>query len=343
VAAAALSAQRTRTSKPLRERLIVMLADGEFHSGARLAATLAVSRTAVWKALQGISELGLELHSVPKRGYRLSQSIETLSRPRIEKALSADARSRLRKLEVLALTESTNSRLFAVTDLPPGSADVCIAEFQSAGRGRRGRSWTAPYGGGLCLSLSWQFSDSPRQIGALSLATGVGVLRALREQGVGGVDLKWPNDIIAQGRKLGGILIELRAETAGPAYVVLGIGLNVQLSRPARRAIEASGVAAVDLVEMSAPTEARRNQLAARIISRVIEVLMDFQQQGFGPFMNEWRDADVLAGKAVRVLVGEQTHRGIAQGIDEDGALMLETPTGLMRFVSGEVSVRAGE
>jgi BirA family transcriptional regulator, biotin operon repressor / biotin---[acetyl-CoA-carboxylase] ligase len=319
-----------------------MLADGEFHSGAALAARLGVSRTAVWKVLHGISELGLEVHSVPKRGYRLSQPVETLARTRIEKKLSADTRLRVRKLEVLAEIESTNSRLFAVTDLPMGRADVCIAEFQSAGRGRRGRSWTAPYGGALCLSLSWQFPESPRQIGALSLATGVGVLRALREQGVGGIGLKWPNDILSGGRKLGGILIELRAETAGPAYVVLGIGLNFRLSTQARRAIQASGVAAVDLAEVGALSKTGRNILAAAIINRLVEVLTEFQQQGFRPFMNEWRDADTLRGEPIRVLVGEQTQRGIARGIDEDGALMLETPTGLQRFVSGEISVRSG-
>ena len=188
--------------------------------------------------------------------------------PRIERKLSADARSRVRKLEVLAVTESTNSRLFALSDLPAGRADVCIAEFQSAGRGRRGRSWTAPYGGGLCLSVSWQFADSPKQVGALSLATGVGVLRALREQGVGGIGLKWPNDIVCRGRKLGGILIELRTETAGPAYVVLGVGLNFHLSKQAQRAIQASGVAAVDLAEIGASATTGRNLLAAGIINQ---------------------------------------------------------------------------
>jgi BirA family transcriptional regulator, biotin operon repressor / biotin---[acetyl-CoA-carboxylase] ligase len=342
VVAAALSARRARSSVTLREQLIRLLADGEFHSGARLAARLGVSRTAVWKVLHGISELGLEVHSVPKRGYRLSQAIETLSQTRIESRLSRDSLSRVRKLEVLAEIESTNSRLFAVSDLPTGRADVCIAEFQSAGRGRRGRSWTAPYGGGLCLSLSWQFPESPRQIGALSLATGVGVLRALSEQGVGGIGLKWPNDILCGGRKLGGILIELRAETAGPAYVVLGIGLNFRLSKQARRAIQASGVAAVDLAEIGALATTSRNMLAAAIVNRLLEVLAEFQQQGFRTFMNEWRDADALAGEPIRVLLGEQTQQGIARGIDEDGALMLETPTGLLRFVSGEISVRAG-
>jgi BirA family biotin operon repressor/biotin-[acetyl-CoA-carboxylase] ligase len=308
----------------------------------RLAAALGVSRTAVWKALHGISELGLELHSVPKRGYRLSQPIEALTRSRIEKQLPTGVRQRVRKLEILTEVDSTNSHLFAVSDLTPGQADVCVAEFQSAGRGRRGRSWTAPYGAGLCLSVSWQFPETPRQVGALSLATGVAVLRALRQHGATDVGLKWPNDIVYQGRKLGGILIELRAETAGPAYVVLGVGLNFRLSSRTRQVIESGGVAPVDLSEIGAASAAGRNVIAAEVINRMLESLCQFQQHGFAPFMNEWRDADALAGEAVRVLAGEQTQRGIARGIDAEGALMLETPAGLMRFISGEVSVRAG-
>jgi BirA family biotin operon repressor/biotin-[acetyl-CoA-carboxylase] ligase len=302
-----------------------------------------VSRTAVWKALHGISDLGLELHSVPKRGYRLPQPIEPVTRARMQKDLSASARERIRQFEIFDAIESTNSHLFARTELPAGRTDVCIAEYQSAGRGRRGRSWTAPYGSGLCLSMNWQFPDTPRQIGALSLAVGVGVLRALRAAKLGEVGLKWPNDVVSGGRKLGGILIELRAESAGPAYVVLGLGLNFHLSTQARRTIQTSGVAPVDLAELRSAAAPSRNALAAAIISQLTEVLAEFQQHGFRPFMSEWREVDALAGKAVRVLVGAETHGGIARGIDEDGALMLETPAGLMRFVSGEVSVRAAE
>jgi BirA family biotin operon repressor/biotin-[acetyl-CoA-carboxylase] ligase len=332
-----------RRGASLRQRLIELLADGEFHSGARLAASLRVSRTAVWKALHGMSALGLDLHSVPRRGYRLPRPIEILTRARIHKQLSAAASERIRQLEIFDEIASTNSHLFARTDLPAGRADVCIAEYQSAGRGRRGRGWTAPYGSGLCLSMSWQFPDTPRHVGALSLAAGVGVLRALRAAALGEIGLKWPNDVVFGGRKLGGILIELRAETAGPAYVVLGLGLNFQLSPHARRAIQASGVAPVDLAEIQPAAVPGRNALAAAIVSQLVEVFVRFQQQGFHPFMAEWREADALAGKAVRVLAGEATQGGIARGIDEEGALMLETPAGLKRFVSGEVSVRAAE
>jgi BirA family biotin operon repressor/biotin-[acetyl-CoA-carboxylase] ligase len=324
----------------LRDRLIGLLADGKFHSGERLARQLGVSRTAVWKHLQSVGELGLDLHKVPNRGYRLARPVELLSKELIARRLSARARGKLRTLTVLRHTDSTNSRLLAISDLPAGRADVCLAEHQSAGRGRRGRKWLAPFGGGICLSLSWTFSEPPRQLGALSLAVGVALLRALESRGAGSVRLKWPNDVLVSGRKLGGILCELRAEAGGPAYVVIGVGLNARLSEPARRAIAASGTDAIDLDEAAGRKKMSRNAVSAAIIEQLLIVLEEFAQSGITAFVNEWRHADALHGAAVRVMVGETLHRGLARGIDADGALMLETPSGLLRFISGEVSLR---
>lgn len=324
----------------LREQLIRLLADGEFHSGERLARSLGVSRTAVWKHLQAVGAFGLELHKVPNRGYRLAQPIDLLSKAVIARHIPARTRRKLRSLEVKLHTESTNSRLLALTDLPGGKADVCIAEHQSAGRGRRGREWLAPFGGGICLSLSWSFPEPPRQLSALSLAVGVALRRALESSGTEGVRLKWPNDVLVNGRKLGGILCELRAEAAGPAYVVIGIGLNAHLTESARRAIAATGVEAIDLNEVAGKKKAGRNSVCAAIIDELIAALEEFQRSGLQTFVNDWRHADALHGAAVRVTLGESIHRGLARGIDVDGALMLETPGGLLRFISGEVSVK---
>src|SRR5688572_11380324 len=179
--------------QPLRDRLIPLLADGEFHSGEQLARHLGVTRTAIWKALNGLAELGFELHRVPKRGYRVAQSIELLDKRAIERGLSAGSRELLRHLDIHLRTDSTNARLLGSDDLPPGSADVCLAEYQTAGRGRRGRNWIAPFGSSLCFSVSWLFPETPPQLSALSLAAGVGVLRALRQFDVKGLQLKWPN------------------------------------------------------------------------------------------------------------------------------------------------------
>jgi BirA family biotin operon repressor/biotin-[acetyl-CoA-carboxylase] ligase len=322
----------------LRERLIGLLADGEFHSGEHLARSLGVSRTAVWKHLQGFGELGLEVHKVQKRGYRLAQPIDLLDAQAIQRLVSPDCRRRLRSLDVLSQTDSTNSRLLAVSDLPAGKADVCVAEFQAAGRGRRGRDWIAPFGGAICLSLGWMFPESPRQLSALSLAVGVAVLRALERFDARDTGLKWPNDVLVAGRKVGGILCELRAEAGGPAHVVIGVGLNVRLGALARRAIAATGVQAADLDD--AHISARRDAVVAALIEELIAALDAFQREGLLPFIQAWRDADALHGAETQVVIGKAQHRGIARGIDADGALMLETPAGVLRFVSGEVSVR---
>jgi len=324
----------------LRQRLIGLLADGKFHSGERLARSLGVSRTAVWKHLQAVGEFGLELHKVPNRGYRLAQPIDLLSKEAILRRIPAPTRRKLRSLKVLLQTDSTNARLLALSDLPAGKADVCIAEHQTAGRGRRGRVWLAPFGSGICLSLSWLFPEPPRQLSALSLAVGVALLRALESRGAEKVQLKWPNDVLADGRKLGGILCELRAESAGPAYVAIGVGLNARLTAATRREIAASGVEAADLNDVLDAKKVARNAIAAAIIAALIAALEEFQQTGLQTFVNDWRHADALHGAAVRVVVGEDIHRGLARGIDVDGALMLETPAGLLRFISGEVSVR---
>jgi BirA family biotin operon repressor/biotin-[acetyl-CoA-carboxylase] ligase len=332
---------RTAAASALRERLIGLLADGEFHSGERLADTLRVSRTAVWKHLQAFSKLGLELHKVPKRGYRLAQPIDLLDAATIKRLLTAESRRQLRSLEVLLQIDSTNSRLLAVNDLPAGKADVCLAEHQSAGRGRRGREWIAPFGGAICLSLGWVFPEPPRQLSALSLAVGVAVMRALERCGAHDVRLKWPNDVLAANRKLGGILCELRAEAGGPAYVVIGIGLNVRLSAATRRVIAATGIQAADLSEALSPAPVERATVVAALIDELLVALARFQREGLLPFVQAWRDADALHGTETRVSLGDKQHRGIARGIDADGALVLETPAGVVRFISGEVSVRS--
>jgi BirA family biotin operon repressor/biotin-[acetyl-CoA-carboxylase] ligase len=331
---------RATSTATLRDHVLAALADGEFHSGQALAAALRVSRTAVWKAVRALEALGIDVHAVPKRGYRLPQAVDLLDADAIRKGLAAATRARLRRLEVALRVDSTNSRLLAVEDLTGGHADVSVAEMQSAGRGRRGRSWLTPFGGGLCLSLSWLFPEAPRQLSALSLAIGVGVLRALRSFGLADLGLKWPNDLMAGHRKLGGILIELRAESGGPAYVVVGIGLNFRLDARTRRALALQQVEAADIVASTARRPPRRNKVIAALIDRVIESLLEFERAGLQPFLAEWSTADKLAAAPARVSYGEQTFQGIARGIDADGALLLETPGQLLRFTSGEVTVR---
>jgi BirA family biotin operon repressor/biotin-[acetyl-CoA-carboxylase] ligase len=321
-----------------RGQLLGLLADGERHSGEELAAALAVSRAAVWKQLRSLPEWGIECTAERGRGYRLAQPLDLLTADAIRGQLPQLAASRLRNLEVHEALASTSDALLAIGDLPAGRFDACLAEFQTAGRGRRGRRWLAPFGSGLCLSVNWMFRDAPAALGALSRAAGVAVLRALTSLGVTGAGLKWPNDVVHEGRKLGGILIDLRGEAAGPAYVVVGVGLNTRLSEPALEALRAEGSEAIDLATLGAVPG--RSHMAARLIGELALALEEFDARGFAAFADEWQGADALAGRPVRVIQGHESQEGVARGVDPDGALVLETGGARRRILSGEVSVR---
>ena len=321
-----------------RMELLRLLADGARHSGEELAAALSISRAAVWKRLQQLEEWGILLEATPGSGYRLESPLDLLDAAAIRADLPAAARERLRNLEVHASLESTSDRLLAVNDLPAGRFDACLAEYQSAGRGRRGRQWIAPFASGLCLSVNWNYRDAPATLSALSLAAGVAARRALRRLGFPGLSLKWPNDIVHADGKVGGILIDLRGEAAGPAYFVVGIGINIRLPARVRERLRAEGVEALDLASLGqAP---KRNDAAAVLVAELTAALLEFGGRGMAAFADEWQEADALAGRPVRVLQGGLHFDGLARGVDGDGALMLETDGVRRRILSGEVSVR---
>jgi BirA family biotin operon repressor/biotin-[acetyl-CoA-carboxylase] ligase len=323
----------------LPQRVCRLLSDGQFHSGTALAGSCGVSRNAVWKAVAGLRALGLTVHAVANRGYRIPNATELLDPARIGRLLPTDVAARLRSAQCVWRTSSTNLDLLERQAGSVGSFDFLTAECQIKGRGRRARVWYAPPCGAVCLSLTWNFAALPPDVSALSLAVGVCVLRALRQVTVSGATLKWPNDIVVNGDKLGGILIELRAEASGPAYIVIGIGINVVLGDTVHRQIEASGTRAADLLGLGVQ-RADRNTIVAALIACTVSGLQQFERDGFSSFAAEWREADALAGKAVVVSSETGSVTGHARGIDIDGALCLQTRDGLQRFVTGDVSVR---
>ncbi len=330
-----------RDPTPLTARVFAALCDGRFHSGEQLARTLGVSRSAIWKAAGALRELGATLHAVRNRGYRLAGAGEALDAAKIRAALARDVRHHVRSVEATWSTTSTNSVLLARANPPAAMSEVFLSEYQTAGRGRRGRAWLASPGGAICLSLSWTFREVPRDLGALSLVIGVCALRALRELGVAGAGLKWPNDLLHGERKLGGVLIELRAESAGPACVVIGIGLNMALGAALLERISATGMAATDL-RSAGLAQASRNSVAAALVSTCLRGLLAFEREGLTPFIEEWRTADALRGRPVDVTAGDGVAHGLARGVDVHGALLVETPQGVRRFISGDVTVRPG-
>lgn len=325
--------------RPLVEQVFAALGGGQFHSGEKLAKSLGVSRSAIWKAVQGLQRDGADIEAISNRGYRLREGLSVLSAPAIAAHLEARVRESIQSLEVAWSLPSTNAALLAAPEIAPGQARVLLAENQTAGRGRRGRPWLATLGGNLSLSIAWSFEEMPRDLAALPLVIGVCALRALEACGAGGVRLKWPNDLLIGEEKLGGILIEMRAESSGPVYVVIGIGLNVMLGGQALEAVAASGTRAIDLAaQPGGPVD--RNVLAAQLVSRVLEALPRYAREGFEAYGEAWRAADALRGRTITVKLAEQEEVGIARGIDAGGSLLVETREGLRRYMAGEVSVR---
>lgn len=320
------------------QELLRILSDGRFHSGEALGKSLGVGRAAVWKCLHGLREAGLQIHSVPGRGYRLGEALELLSAETIQRALPPATRARLGPLALHYEIDSTNSELLrGAGSLPSGA--VCLAEAQRAGRGRHGRRWVSPCARNLYLSLLWRFPRGPDALAGLALTVGLAVLRALEDVGVRGAAVKWPNDVIWRGAKLAGALIELSGESGGASCVVIGVGINVAM--PRALAEDAIGQAWVDAAT-AAGNPVSRNRLAAAVLYRLVETLERFESGGLAAFMEEWRGRDALYGRTVAILDarGDEV-TGIARGIDAGGALLVEHRDGeLRRYLSGDVSVR---
>jgi BirA family biotin operon repressor/biotin-[acetyl-CoA-carboxylase] ligase len=316
----------------LRE-LIEVLADGNFHSGTELGERLGLTRAAVWKKMASLRQLGLEVYSVRGRGYRLVQPLELLRESRIIGHMSSPARQAFQGLSLHWELDSTNRYLMEKAG-DFSSGQLCMAERQTAGRGRRGREWVSPFGSNLYLSVLWRFDKAAAALSGLSLALGVGVVRALEQVGASGAQLKWPNDILWQGRKLAGILVELAGETEGPCYVVVGVGVNLNMPAHARSGI---GQPWADVSEM-APVG--RNALAGAIASSLIDSLERFDGDGLGAFAQAWERYHAHAGAMVRLEMPSRTVEGRALGIDETGALVLQIAGEIRRFASGEISLR---
>jgi BirA family biotin operon repressor/biotin-[acetyl-CoA-carboxylase] ligase len=314
-----------------------MLADGEFRSGEVMARALGVSRASVWNALHALDASGIEIFRVRGRGYRLAEPLSLLAGDAVASALGVSA-PRF-SIDVMDSVESTNTLLMrrAAAGAPGGA--VIAAEWQTAGRGRRGRAWHALPGAALTFSLLWRFEQGAGLLAGLSLAVGVAVTCALAQSGVRDAGLKWPNDVLWRGRKLAGILIEMQGDMLGPSAAVIGIGLNCRMPAALLDRIEQP---AVDIATAggAAPD---RNRLLAHLLIELDRVLTVFARDGFAPFREEWQRSHVYQGKPVKIALPDGgVVNGTAEGVAENGALLLATQSGQLRFHSGDVSLRAG-
>ena len=326
-----------------QQKLLGLLADGEFHSGTELADILNVSRSAVWKQLNSLEGLGLELLAVRGKGYRLTRSLELLDQAEIISNLDKHSEGLMAALNIHRQIDSTNRYLIDCAEQNAVSGVICLAEQQTAGKGRRGRQWVSPFGSNIYLSILWRFEQGYSQTSGLSLAIGVAVIRALNQY-ISQLDsdlaisftLKWPNDVYFQGKKLGGILIEISGESDGPCAAVIGLGLNLFLSDKAADGIDQAWI---DLSKITGKNILRRNYLAACLINHFLAVLHDFGSVGIQAYLNEWRRYDCLKDQSATLFIGKQPYAGVVRGVDDQGLLLLEQISGKTKaFASGEVS-----
>ena len=238
--------------------------------------------------------------------------------------------SRIGALDCVAEIDSTNAELLRRGASQPDIA-VLVADAQSAGRGRRGRVWQSPPGANLYLSLYWRHRRDPSTLGGLSLVVGLACAEALRELGYADVGLKWPNDLLARGRKLGGVLVEL-----APGAAVIGLGLNVRMPEAGAAQIDQPWI---DLAALGAVLP--RAALVAALLRHLVPALDAFAGAGLAPFHARWQALDVFAGARVQALAGEERLEGVALGLATDGGLRLQVGEGERVLHSAEVSLRS--
>lgn len=317
--------------------LIESLADGRFHSGTKIAQVMGISRAGVWKHVRRLENFGLEVISLPGKGYRLVRPVELLDPRKILEGLDPVVAGLMGPLHIENALESTNSTLMQMAARAAPNGTTVLAEFQTQGRGRIGRSWLSPLGGGICLSLLWRFQD-PRQIAGLSLAVGVALTRALKSIGARDIALKWPNDLLWQGSKLGGILIEIAGEAHGSCAVVIGVGLNIDLPLEIETLIDQ---AATDLRRVLGDKVGLRNEVVSRFLSDLLKVLESYADEGLQPYLSEWRAIHGDAGKPATIHVGDQVVVGQVVDVSPEGFLIFDENGGNRRtFASGEVRLR---
>lgn len=309
-------------------KLVAILADGEFHSGEQLGEQLGMSRAAINKHIQTLKEWGIDVFTVTGKGYSLAGPIQLLNEEKIVSQLDQG------RLAVIPVIDSTNQYLLdRMATLASG--DACVAEYQQAGRGRRGRQWFSPFGSNLYLSMYWRLEQGPLAAMGLSLVIGIVTAEVLQALGASEVRVKWPNDLYLNDRKLAGILVELTGKAGDAANIVIGTGINLAMRSP-----DASVVNQAWINLQEAGVTIDRNTLAASLVNKMRESLQLFEREGLAPFVERWSRLDNFLNRPVKLLIGDREIPGIARGIDQQGGLILEQDGVRKSWVGGEISLR---
>ena len=310
-------------------RLVEMLSDLEFHDGEKLGKSLGITRSAIWKIIQKLTDYGIEISSIKNKGYALKEPLLLLDQVKIGQEIINDNI----ELEIFETIESTNNYL--KKNLNPLKQKICFAEMQTSGRGRMGRNWHSPFGQNIYMSYARLFAKDASELSGLSLIIGMACLNAIKEIGIDiPIKLKWPNDGIYLGQKMMGILVELQSESYGETMAIMGIGINVN-------ALLDSPIITQEWTSLRKITGryVNRNQLCIALIDNLNFYLEQFIQYGLREFIPKWQELDYLYNQKVKL--NNDNISAIAKGIDQHGNLLLELGTGEIKaFSSGEISIQ---
>lgn len=307
--------------------ILTQLSQGGFHSGEMLGEQLGISRAAVSKHIKGIRDWGVDIFRVQGKGYQLATPMELLSKEHLSQHLSTP-------FELIPIIDSTNQYLLdRQHNLESGA--VCVSEYQSKGRGRRGRQWVSPFGSNLYLSMYWKLEAGMAAAMGLSLVIGVAIVEALEQLGIDGVKLKWPNDLYFNDKKLAGILVEMSGQAGGAANLVMGMGMNLNMSEQVE-GIDQPWTSLNDVANQPFS----RNDLVIAFIHAWQSALEDYEMCGLHGFVERWNRHDNFLNREVRLVMGNRDIQGVVRGIDATGAVLLETEAGIQPFIGGEISLR---
>lgn len=320
--------------------LLRLIADAEFHPAGQLAGRLGLSYTATRELLNILDQYGLTILKRPGKGHRLAGKIDLLEPVLILSGLPPEVKKCLDRFEIFTTINSTNQYLL---EKMPASRKIhaVLAEHQTSGRGRSGNSWFSPMCSGINLSILWHFSKPmpASSFNCLPLAVGSAVLRALTAMGFKKISLKWPNDIVSQGRKLAGILIETKGKAGQKQQVVIGLGLNTRLPTGAQNNISQ---AYTDLASIKKDIPSR-NDIAISLISGLILLLNRYMETRIQDIITEWQKYDCIRGKKVQLILPRKTVTGRAAGIDNKGALLIAINGKIEKYTSGDLNLRIAQ
>ncbi|EMI4430677.1 bifunctional biotin--[acetyl-CoA-carboxylase] ligase/biotin operon repressor BirA [Providencia rettgeri] len=321
------------TNIPLQ--LIDILADAQVHSGEQLGEQLGMTRSAINKHIKTLRSWGLNIETIAGKGYKLPYQINLLSEEAIKKQID-DV-----NIIVEPVIDSTNQYMLErIAELKSG--DTCLAEYQSAGRGRRGRQWISPFGCNLYLSMYWRLEQGPAAAVGLSLVVGIVIAEVLNRISQEKVKVKWPNDLYMNDKKLAGILVELTGKTGDAAHIIIGVGINIGMNN---NNIESSKSITQEWSSLRDEVEnIERNELSANIIKSLRESLVIFEHEGLKPFLERWFKLDNFLNRHVELLIGNDVISGIERGVNDQGALLLQKDNGeIIPYIGGEISLRLNE